>query len=120
MANEKKEVVYVPGLLIKSREVTFNSGETSTILKTSVKADELIAFLQEKKNAKGWVTIDIKERREPSDKGYTHTAVLDTWEPTQGGNSQSESKPAQKATPKGTGKKPAAPVVEDDDDNIPF
>ena len=33
-------------------------------------------------NEKGWVTLDLNERKEPSEWGHTHYMKIDTWKPT--------------------------------------
>ena len=43
--------------------------------------EKFIAFLNQHKNAKGYVNLGISERREVSQYGETHTAWLDTWSP---------------------------------------
>jgi len=33
-------------------------------------------------NSKGYINLNMNERREPSQYGQTHSLVIDTWEPT--------------------------------------
>ena len=49
------------------------------ILKMSMTADDLKVLQENLKN--GWVNFDVLKRREPSEKGMTHYAVLNTWNP---------------------------------------
>lgn len=71
-----KDKIYVP-LFVKEHE--FKDG--GTILKVSCKIDKMIAFLNEHTNSKGYVNMIISRRKEVSQYGDTHYAVLDTWEP---------------------------------------
>ena len=67
---------YAPGSV---KEITFNSGKT--ILKLGLNVEKFCAFLQQHKNAKGYVNLGISERNEVSAYGETHTLWLDTWSP---------------------------------------
>ena len=58
---------------VAGREVRFDNG--GSIIKVAVDVNEL----SEHANKDGWVKVEIKERREPSDKGYTHFMVVDTY-----------------------------------------
>jgi len=71
MANEK---IYVNGLFVETKETSF--GE---ITKLSVKVDELVGFLNEHKNAKGYVNIDVLTAKD----GVKKYAVLNTYQPRQ-------------------------------------
>lgn len=51
------------------------------MLKVGVKVEDLVKQLQELQNEKGYVNINISKRKEPSDSGITHYAVLDTFKP---------------------------------------
>jgi hypothetical protein len=71
------EKVYLNGIIIKAKQTQY--GE---LLTGSIKVDELIKELQQ--NARnGWVNVNIKQRRTPSEKGVTHSVEVDTWEPGQ-------------------------------------
>ena len=72
MPEEKK---YAPGS-IKSK--SFSWGD---ILVMSFNAEKMIAFIQENTNERGWVNLDIKERKEVGQYGDTHTAVLNDFQP---------------------------------------
>lgn len=58
---------------ISIKEKTFDNG--GSILKVRINAKELIKIAGED----GWVGLDICKRREPSEKGVTHYAVVDKW-----------------------------------------
>lgn len=62
---------YINGLFIKTH--TFNDG--GEIIKLAVKVEALVAELNQYQQD-GWVNIDLCRRKEPSDKGHTHYAVL--------------------------------------------
>lgn len=74
--NEQK--VYVNPMWFE--EKTFNDG--GSILKVNIQAEDLIKFLKANKNKDGYVKIVISKRKQVGDKGQTHYAYLDTWQPT--------------------------------------
>ena len=76
MSDEQK--VYVNGMIVK--EHTFTS-TGNTILKVSIKAADMIAFLNQHADDRGWCNLGISRRKTPSDKGVTHTVWLDAWKP---------------------------------------
>lgn len=87
------------------------------MMKLSLHPDDIEKLVQRSKETKdrgGWVNIDLKERREPSEKGMTHYLEIDTWEPNQDGGN-----PAKKAAAK-----PAADEVQLDEEitaeDLPF
>lgn len=49
--------------------------------KMSVHVDTLIKELQELKNEKGYVNMELKERKDADRYNNTHYIVLDTWKP---------------------------------------
>lgn len=68
--NEKKEKVYLPSS-IKNIDTKFGS-----MMIANLKVEDLQA------NAKnGWVSMVIAERKEPSEKGATHYAYVNDYEP---------------------------------------
>jgi len=69
------EKVYLNGIIIK--EKVFDDG--GTILKVSIKADDLKEEIDKHKNADGWVNVEIKKRREVSDTGVSHYTQLNTY-----------------------------------------
>lgn len=70
--NEKKERVYLPSS-IKNIDTKFGS-----MMIANLKVEDLQA------NAKnGWVSMVIAERKEPSEKGATHYAYVNDYEPKQ-------------------------------------
>jgi len=69
---EKKEKIYLPSS-IKNIETKFGS-----MMVANFKVEDL------QSNAKnGWVSMVIAERREPSEKGATHYAYVNDYEPQQ-------------------------------------
>jgi len=71
-----QDKVFADGFIFKRRE----NAPDFVIGNISVKVDEAIAFL--KSNSKnGWVSMVISERREPSEKGATHYAYVNDYEP---------------------------------------
>ncbi len=80
--------IYAP---VSAKQITFQqSGKT--IIKLGINVDKFIAFLNQHKNAKGYVNLGISARKEVSQYGETHTVWLDTWQPN--GEKPTERKPA--------------------------
>ena len=100
MSNQNEQKTYCNG--VSAKRITFQSGKT--ILKLGVNVEKMIAFLQQHKNAKGFVNLGISERKEVGQYGDTHTCWLDTWQPDAAKSGQ---RPAEAKTP------PA-------DDSVPF
>lgn len=68
---KQSEKIYVDGLFVEQKETSFGK-----IDKLSVQADKFIAFINQHKNEKGYVNIDLLESR----KGGKY-AVLNTFQP---------------------------------------
>ena len=86
---DKKEKVYLPSSI---KNINTKYG---TMMVANFKLDEL------QKNAKnGWVSMVISERREPSEKGATHYAYVNDFEPKEKTNT--------------------APKQESSSDDLPF
>lgn len=106
MSDEQK--IYVPRS--GAKQITFErSGKT--ILKLNFKVEDFIAFLNQHKNEKGYITLGVSERREVGKFGDTHCVWLDTRKPNQNGErpaSRPASKPAQQQPP------------ADESDQVPF
>lgn len=68
------ETIYVNGVYCKKK----NYG-----IGISGKASDLIAEIQKHTNSKGFIRLELKERKEADKNGNTHYLVVDTWEPTQ-------------------------------------
>lgn len=60
------------------------------------------------------VKLVIQQRKEPSEKGYTHYGVIDTWEPKPRSDEQPGEQPLPRPTP------PKDEPVERDGDQLPF
>lgn len=76
MADQIK--IYVPKSSAKSK--TFDSGKT--IIKLSFKAADLVDFINQHANEKGYINFGVSERRNVSQYGDTHCIWLDTWQPS--------------------------------------
>lgn len=97
--------IYVPRSSAKL--IAFERG--GHIIKLGFHAESLKAFIEANKNEKGFINLDVSERREPSQHGDTHSVALDTWKPKQDGQRR-ESVP-----------KPAATAQQaDGGDDVPF
>lgn len=73
MSEVKQPKVYVNGMFVKTQQTNYGD-----IIKMSIKADDVIEFLKTNQQ-NGWVSIDLLQKREPDEKGRTHTAVLNNW-----------------------------------------
>lgn len=60
------------------KQVSFSNG--GSIMKLSLNADQVKQLADDK----GWVRINIQERREVDQYGNTHYATLDDWKPSEG------------------------------------
>ena len=78
----EKETIFINKCSIKEHE--FNNGDS--VLNMAIHIDELIIH----KNSDGWVNLTICRRREKSDKGVTHYAKLNTYEPKVDDDSKGE------------------------------
>ncbi len=74
----KPPPIYAP---ISAKE---RNGNFGPILKLSFQADNMIAFIQEHRNAKGYVNLEVTQRKSEGKYGESHNVKLDTWQPTQG------------------------------------
>ena len=72
---DKKEKVYLPSS-IKNIPTKYGS-----MMVANFKLDEL-----QKNSKNGWVSMVISERREPSEKGATHYAYVNDFEPKEKAN----------------------------------
>lgn len=84
--------IYAPITIKKNPRLQF------FCLNASFNAEKMIAFINANKNAKGYVNLQIKEKRETGKYGDTHSAVLDTWEKPEGEPRQQSNRPAPEAT----------------------
>ncbi len=101
---------YVPKCYARERE-----GNYGKFIAISFDAKELIAFVQANTNARGEFKITVSQRREPSDKGITHSVALDTFEPRQRGEAPP---PSRRANPNPPPER--TPPPEEDSSDVPF
>jgi hypothetical protein len=59
-------------------------------IKIQGSAEKLIAAINECKNEKGYVNLELKERREADQYGNTHYIEVDTWQPSASANTQEQ------------------------------
>lgn len=57
-------------------------------IKIQGSAEKLIVAINECKNEKGYVNLELKERREADQYGNTHYIEVDTWQPGAAAQSQ--------------------------------
>lgn len=67
--------IYAP-VTVKQIQTQYGS-----LLKFSFNAEKMLAFIQQHTNERGYVNLNINERKEVGRFGDTHTASLDTWQP---------------------------------------
>jgi hypothetical protein len=66
------DTIYLNGIYCKKK--TYGIG-------ISGKASDIIAEIQKHTNSKGYVRLELKERKEPDKNGNTHYLIVDTYEP---------------------------------------
>jgi hypothetical protein len=79
----------------KEQEIQTKGGGKFSVIKASFRTEELKRLLEISEENRGWVNLDLTRRREPSDKGQTHYASLNTWKPK-----EEQEKPQQTETEK--------------------
>ena len=108
MSEEKKEVIFVDGLIFQQKKET---DQDFVLGRVAIKADELTNFIAKYRKADGWLNIDFL--RGQSGKPYFK---LNTWEkPADNARPPSE---APQAAPQGANEQQGVPDI--DDSNIPF
>jgi len=60
----------------------FSAKKSKYGIKLSGKVEKIIEELQKHVNSKGYINLDVTERREADKYGNTHTVKVDTWQPT--------------------------------------
>jgi len=72
-----EEKTFINGLFIREKE--FDNG--GSIIKIDINVDTLHDQLAALKNDKGFVSIELKKRREKAENGISHYAELNTFVP---------------------------------------
>jgi hypothetical protein len=98
------ETIYLNGIYCKKK----NYG-----ISISGKASDVIAEIQKHTNSKGYIRLELKERKEADKNGNTHYLIVDTWEPTPGQQTGQQQRPSM-ANPN------SYQQVEDDGSDLPF
>lgn len=94
----------------------FSAKKSKYGIKLSGKVEKIIEELQKHVNSKGYINLDVTERREADKYGNTHTVKVDTWQPTpKDGVTESTGVPISER-----GKKQEEFKVEDENDTLPF
>jgi len=70
---------------------TFNNG--GSVLRLGVKVEDLIAFAKQHGNERGYLNLEIKERRTAGKYGDTHSVTLDTYQGKGNGAAAGEEPP---------------------------
>ena len=111
MSEEKKEVIFVDGLIFQQKKET---DQDFVLGRVAIKADELTSFIAKYRKADGWLNIDFL--RGQSGKPYFK---LNTWEKP-ADNAQPPSQAPQASPQAGTNPQDSqdAPALTDSD--IPF
>ena len=74
-----EDKTFINGLFIREKE--FDNG--GSIIKVDINVNALCDQLQTLKNEKGFVSIELKKRREKAENGISHYAELNTFVPKQ-------------------------------------
>lgn len=81
----KNSKVFPDGFKVKAKIIN-----TKSVFSVNINADKFSRFLEERKNDKGYVTIDCWELDQPDKYGHTHNATLNDWTPSGGGGKKSQ------------------------------
>ena len=100
---QKPAKIWCDPVSIKTRETQYGN-----ILKMGIKVDPMIEFLNKYKNERGFVNLDINERKELGQFGQSHSVALDTWSP----NTNQPSPASKVITSKKTATKKTEPAPE--------
>ena len=111
MSEEKKEVIFVDGLIFQQKKET---DQDFVLGRVAIKADELTNFIAKYRKADGWLNIDFL--RGQSGKPYFK---LNTWEKPVDANAPVAPTPAQQV-PAGEQPMPEYPADEINPEDIPF
>ena len=77
------------------KAITTQYGE---LLKLSFSKEDIQTLVeQSEKSESGWVNVNVKKRREASERGTTHYLEVDTWKPTNGGGNNASSSAPKKS-----------------------
>jgi hypothetical protein len=82
-----EDKTFINGLFIREKE--FDNG--GSIIKIDINVNALHDQLAALKNDKGFVSIELKKRREKAENGISHYAELNTFVPKQKDQNSSES-----------------------------
>lgn len=99
------DTIYINGVYCKKK----NYG-----IGISGKASDLIAEIQKHTNSKGYIRLELKERREADKSGNTHYLIVDTWEPQQQGQQP------QRQNQNSFSRQAESTSGDNYDDNLPF
>jgi len=110
--SQETEKVYAP---VSAKQITFQSTGRS-ILKLGINVAKFTAWLEQHKNAKGYVNLCISERRSTGTYGKTHAVFLDTFTPKNQDGSAQPRTAAKSATPQPAPSNPP----QDESDTVPF
>ena len=86
---------YVPKSSAKER-----TGQFGSFLAIGFEAKALIEFIQANTNSRGYFNITVSKRKQPGDRGDTHSVALDTFEPNRGGGESRPSAPQPAPAPR--------------------
>ena len=96
------------------KKVQFNNG--GHLIRLSLTAADVETMAQHL-NEQGWVNVNVCENRHPTEKGNTHHAKIDTWQPKEkaGENDRVEGPPLPNEPPP-----EVLEAEEEETDNLPF
>jgi len=73
------ETLYVPKSSAKVVSFKTSNGDEASILRMNFKVEDFVSFLETHVNDRGYITIDVKARKEVGEYGDTHSLVLNTY-----------------------------------------
>lgn len=91
--------IYVPGT---AKEIPTQFGG---IIKLNMPVEDLKKLIDEHQQ-NGWITFSISKRKTPGEKGQTHSAWVDKWQPSERGARKQDSKQQSTTPPETDGPPP--------------
>ena len=114
------DIVFINGVWIKKFEFP-NGGSKHNV---SIQVENFCNQMKQLQNEKGYVYLEMKQRREPDDKGNTHYLCLSTFKPGEKNESAPAQQQSQQARTEHRRSTPDNPPVQDEPktafDDMPF
>ena len=98
----------------------FSAKKSKYGIKLSGKVDRIIEELNKHKNDKGYINLELTERREVGKYGETHSVKVDTWEPPSKDNSATVAENQKRSLEEEKGYTTRDGITTPDDNSLPF